>query len=333
MPSQEEIRFIIKFQEQNASVLNDISSAIKKMANDAAPLAKNLKAVNAQMRALDGLEKKAKGAADGMEKAAASSKRMGAAQKTVSAAVERTNAAAKKLAPALNDARMAQDQLSKSANGVARVFRDLWSVYLGVMASFKAFQGISRLVEEFSKVETAVIGVAKTTGLMGRDLKGLERNLENLSMKIPVSTTKLLEFSKVAGQLGVRGTKNLEIFAETMAKMEVATDVVGEEGALAMTRMLNVMKEGPDEIKRLASVIVELGNTSAATEKEIVKIGTRVALATARFKIGTTEAVAIGTAMKEMGIEAELGGTAVSRVFTAMDSAMREGGDKMKAFT
>ena len=85
--------------------------------------------------------------------------------------------------------------------------------------------------------------------------------------------------------------------------------------------------DGVGTVDRLGSVITRLGNTFATTESEIAQTATRVATATALFGTSSAEAAAFGAAMRSLGLESELGATAVGRGLHAIDAALRAGGE------
>lgn len=194
----------------------------------------------------------------------------------------------------------------------------------------RAFQAVSnsvgRTVRAFTDFETALVGVQKTSNLSDNEIKNFGSNISDLSKTIPVATTRLLAFSQTAGQLGVEGQENLENFAETMAKVETATDLAGDTAATAFTRILTVTRTSIDEIDEFSSVIVRLGNNFAATESEIARMTNEVARSIGQFGASADEAAALGTAMRAIGIRAELGGSAIGRLLRTMESLIREGG-------
>ncbi|MDE0408357.1 MAG: phage tail tape measure protein, partial [Alphaproteobacteria bacterium] len=195
---------------------------------------------------------------------------------------------------------------------------------------FEAARRVSgKAVREFSAIEDGLVGVAKTADLTVAQIARLEREITGLSLDPSVGATRveLLDIAQAAGQLGVQGVDNLTRFTRTVAQLQGATDLVGAEGATSLARILNVTGEGPERIDRLGSVIVRLGNTFAATESEITAAATRIATATARFPVSAAEAAALGAALRALGIEAELGGTAVGEGFGAIDAALRKGGE------
>jgi len=185
----------------------------------------------------------------------------------------------------------------------------------------------------FAKYETQLIKVGKTANLGGKELDDFGKDIVALSSKIPLSTNELLELSASAAQLGVKGKDNIIKFTETVAKLGTATNITGEEGSQQIARLLNITGEGVGTVDRFANVITRLGNNVAATEAEILSMASRVGKATAQFDLGTTAVLGISAALKEIGIEAELGGSAIGRTFFAIQDAVYKGGDAMKTFS
>lgn len=200
----------------------------------------------------------------------------------------------------------------------------------GALAGIGTGMLIHKAVSDFAALDDGLIGVKKTTGLAGEQLEGLESSIHGLASTIPVSQQRLLEIAQAAGQLGVKGRKNIEAFTETLARMETASDVVGEEGAKAMARILNVTGEATSEVDKLGSVVVSLGNNMAASESEIVRMATEIAQATSAFKSSSAQAAAMGAAMRSMGVRAELGGSTVGKAMRTIEAAVSSGGTALR---
>lgn len=186
-------------------------------------------------------------------------------------------------------------------------------------------------INEYRKYEKALIGVGKTTGLTGKALKKYGDKMQDLSVQTGQSANSLLEISQAAGQLGVTGSERLQKFTDTIAKLGTASDLQGEEAATTLTRILNVTGEGVDNIDQFASVIVRLGNNFAASESEIARMAQEVSRATAVFGVSSAESAALGTALKSVGVQAELGGSVVGKSFRTIDDAIRNGGAEFEA--
>jgi len=189
---------------------------------------------------------------------------------------------------------------------------------------------IGGLTKAYADYETALVGVGKTTDISGKKLKSFGKEFQQLSKEIPISTNELLGIAQAAGQLGVTGEKNLLKFTDTIAKLGVATDLTGEEAATALTRILTVTGEGIETIDTFGSVIVALGNNFAATESEIVRMTNELSRSTTIFGVSAAEAAALGTAMRSVGIQAQLGGSVVGKAFLKIGKAVDKGGKQFK---
>ena len=239
---------------------------------------------------------------------------------------ERAEGSSKRFTNQLTDqeksAQKATRQLERMGSSFVRVAR-----FAAIAAVAVAGVTGARTLINF---EQGLVGVSKTTDLAGRDLTLLGERVIDLSLRIPIATDELLGLAQAAGQLGIRGGGNLLDFAETVARMGVATDLHGEQAALTLARLLQITGDGAENVETLGNVIVRLGNNMAATESEIAHVATRVAQATSAFEVSSGQATALGAALRAVGVEAELGGTAVGRAFFAMQDAVREGGEDLR---
>ncbi|GAB6175941.1 hypothetical protein JCM16814_08320 [Desulfobaculum senezii] len=215
---------------------------------------------------------------------------------------------------------------SASVQGLTRNVMSLQGALVGLGAGV----ALHHVLDQFATLDDGLIGIKKTTGISGDALAGLGDNIQQLTTTIPATTAELLGIAQAAGQLGVQGKDDILAFTETVGMLGMATDMQGEEAATTLARMLNVAGEAASEVDTLGAVIVALGNQFAATESEIAAVGTEVGQATAAFEVSSAEAAALGAALKSMGVRAELGGSAVGRVFRAIDSAIRAGGDQLR---
>jgi len=221
--------------------------------------------------------------------------------------------------------------LDKTAESISRTK----TLIVGMTAALGAIGAISfgqTMVAEFREWETGLVGVAKTTGLAGEELDSFAARIDAASRHIPVSTQELLELAQAAGQMGVTGADNLEKFSTTIAKLGRASDLAGEEAASSLARILNVTGESIDSVDVLASVIVSLGNSVAASESEIARMTTEVARATSQFGVSSAEAAGLAAAMASIGIRAELGGSSVGRAMQEITSRVQAGGAELQEF-
>lgn len=216
------------------------------------------------------------------------------------------------------------DKVKAKTEDLNKVLGDVAKI--GAVSFAAAAASIAIVTKEYADYEKALVGVGKTTNIEGKKLEDFGKKFQEMSGRIPVATNELLGIAQAAGQLGVKGEENLLKFSETVAKLGVATDLSGEEAATALTRILTVTGEGVENIDKFGSVIVALGNNFAATESEIARVATEVTRATSVFGVSAAEGAALAAALKSVGVQAELGGSAVGRAFRAIDKAVRNGG-------
>lgn len=193
--------------------------------------------------------------------------------------------------------------------------------------------GMSKAVLVAGDFEEGLVGVGKTTNLAGAQLQELGDQIVELSKDLATGSDELLKIAQAAGQVGVRGTSNLLAFTETMAKLAVATDLVGDQAVRDLARLLNITGEAPSNIATLGSVITRLGNEFAATESEINRVAVRVGQATAAFNVSSGEAEALGAALASIGARAEESRGVIGRSFRAIDAAIRGGGDELRVLS
>lgn len=179
--------------------------------------------------------------------------------------------------------------------------------------------------------ESAFAGVRKTVDASEADFGKLERGIRDMSKEIPASAVAIAGVAEAAGQLGIE-VPNIMAFTRTMIDLGEATNLSAEEAATQLARFANITGMSQKDFSRLGSTIVELGNNLATTEAEIVAMGMR--LAGAGSQIGLTEAqtMSFAAALSSVGIEAEAGGSAFSKVMVDMSLAAETGGGKLQEY-
>ncbi len=235
----------------------------------------------------------------------------------------------KKIETAGGKASRGLSKLSDRAKSLGQRMKLLY----GVIAAGGAVRGLHEMMKLYADFEAGLIGVGKTANLSGDQLASLGKDIDALSKRIPVATDELLAIAQSAGQLGVKGAANILKFTETVAKLGTATDLSGNDAAMALARILNITGEAMGKVDVLGSVIVALGNNFAATESQIADMATEIARGAAVFGVSSAQATALAAALAAVGVKSEVAGTSIGRVMRMMDAAIRRGGEHLKILT
>ena len=179
--------------------------------------------------------------------------------------------------------------------------------------------------------ETAWTGVLKTVDGTPEELAAIEEGLRGLAKVLPASHTEIAAVAEAAGQLGVQSS-NVVAFTKTMIDLGETTNLSANDAATALARFMNVMGTSQDDVSKLGSAVVELGNNYATTEAEIVAMAGRLSGASRQVGLSEGETLGLAAALSSVGIKAEAGGTAVSKVMIDIAASVDEGGDRVEEF-
>jgi TP901 family phage tail tape measure protein len=200
----------------------------------------------------------------------------------------------------------------------------------GVAAAGAALAALA--ISEAVKFESALAGVQKTTGATEEELAQLAEQFRTLATQIPVSANELARLGQVAGQLGI-GQADIAAFVEITAKLGAAVDDLSpEQAATQLARFANVAGTSAAQFENLASALVALGNTTATTEGEILTLSSRIVQAGTQIGLTEGEIFGFAASLREVGVEAESGGTALSRTFVAIQDAVITGNASLATF-
>lgn len=183
--------------------------------------------------------------------------------------------------------------------------------------------------------ESAFTGVKKTVDATDEEFNALYESILDLSTEIPVTASEIAGVAEIAGQLGIELGENGESllnFTEVMIALGQATNLSSEEAASALAKFANVTDMAEEDYSRLGSVIVDLGNNYATTEADIVSMATRLASTGTITGLSQSQIMAVATALSSVGIEAEAGGSAVSKMLKMMQLAVETNSDSLKDF-
>ena len=183
----------------------------------------------------------------------------------------------------------------------------------------------------FANVKKTVDGTPEQIEKIRQEIIDMTTVGINGHSAIPETTAELTELAAAGGQLGIT-TDNIVDFTEVMAQMGSATNLVGEEGAATLARFQNVMGVGQNEIRNIGSAIVDLGNHSATTESEIAAMALRMGKYGSSVRMSAADVLGYSAALSSLGIEAQMGGSAIGRTWLSIETAVASGGEGLTKF-
>ena len=217
----------------------------------------------------------------------------------------------------------------KKAAGMGRVMKTI----LAYMAAFASYATVKSVVRGFGEWELGLVGISKTTKLTKKEIEELGEAFLKFARMNPTDANTLTAIAKAAGQVGVEGKKNMQIFTETVAKLVESSNLGAEESVFYLKKVLDLTGETTDESLKLASVWVKLGNTMAATESQIARTTQEVAKGTAAFDVPYEDASAIAASLVISGTAPEMSRSTMLRIFSSMNKAIQGNSKLMQNWT
>lgn len=224
-----------------------------------------------------------------------------------------------------NSAKTTNKSMKLSAGSALRAASIITSAGAAIGGAFVA------PVTSAAKFEHAFKGVEKTMSATPAQFKRVETGIRDMAKEMPQSAVEIAGVAEEAGRLGIKQDSVLG-FTKTMVQMGDTTDMSSSQAAQSMSRLMNIMGTSKSEVKNLGSAISFMGNNAAASESEILELSRR--LAGSAKQIGLTEGDLVGLAatMADLGIKAEMGGTAMQKTFLKLNTAVINGGDDLEKF-
>lgn len=179
--------------------------------------------------------------------------------------------------------------------------------------------------------EDAFTGVEKTVNGTEAQLAELEQGIRDMAKEIPSTTTEISAVAEAAGQLGIK-TEDILSFTRVMIDLGNSTNLSATDAASALAKFANVTKMSAEDYDKLGATIVALGNNFATTEADIVEMATRLAATGELAGLSEAQILAMATAMSSVGIEAEAGGSAMSKLLKQIQVAVETGSDDLEDF-
>lgn len=195
---------------------------------------------------------------------------------------------------------------------------------MGVTAPMLAAGGAA--VKAAIDWETAFAGVEKTVDGTAEQMAALEQGIREMAKTLPTSREEIAGVAEAAGQLGIETDSVLD-FTRVMVDLGESTNLSATDAATALARFANITQMSQDDFDKLGSAVVDLGNNMATTESEIVDMALRLAGAGKQVGMSESEILGLSAALSSVGIEAEAGGSAISKTMINIAADVEKGGE------
>jgi len=216
----------------------------------------------------------------------------------------------------------AETRVQGLGSGLGGVIKQAVGLY-GVQRAIDATVGAAIQWEsEFAGVEKTVEGTAE-------ELAGLESELRGMARTMPIARGELAGIAEQAGALGI-ATQDIREFTEVVAMIGETTDVSSDQAATALGQLSNVLGLTQQDYDNFGAALVDLGNKGASTERQILEIASRAGAGADLIGIAADATLGWSSAVANLGIEAEAGGSALQRFFLGAAQHVGAAGEELE---
>lgn len=195
-----------------------------------------------------------------------------------------------------------------------------------------AAAGAAASVKASIDYESAFAGVQKTVDETDTTkYADLSKGIRDLAKVTPATASEIAAVAEAAGQLGIKADDVLN-FSKTMIDLGESTNLTSDEAASSIAKLFNVTGTSMSEVENFGSTLVALGNNAATTESDILAMATRIAGSGKQVGLTEQQILALSTSLSSVGIEAEMGGSAISTTMTQIDKDVALQSENLKVW-
>jgi TP901 family phage tail tape measure protein len=235
----------------------------------------------------------------------------------------------------LKQVEAALDSVKNKARQTTSVFGDMKKMIvaaaIGVAGGSLATAGmqmagsfVSGSIEMAAKMSDQLADVRKTTGMTVQEVAALNKEFGKVDTR--TATSELRNMAIVAGQFGIPKDQILG-FVEAVDKINIALgdEFTGGAQQIAeeMSKLRNIFKDvrtdnvGLD-IQHISNALNELGAAGVATGPVVADFANRIGGIGIPLGLTTGEVLGLSATLQELNVNAERGGTAVSKILQKM---------------
>lgn len=194
------------------------------------------------------------------------------------------------------------------------------------------------MINAANDIDAAYRDMRKTVNGTEEDFEHLKDAAIEYSRSHVTSAKDMLEIEAIGGQLGVT-VENLEKFGKVVSNLDIATNMDTETISENLGQLSAIMKdmdqdlqEGPGSMEAFSNALVRLGNNAPAQEDKIMNVMMRIASMGTVCDMTTPDLLGLATAVAATGQGSEAAGTAISKTFSQIESAVGGGAEALAKF-
>jgi len=265
------------------------------------------------------------------KKAAEQAQNLADRLKTESEMADKAAQSARKEADAYGEVKTVTEKMGGSFSSAADSMSNLMMAAGGYKILGFVKDSLTEVASAAIEFESAVTGIYKTVDGTPEQLQAISDAAREMALTMPSTTTEIAGVMESAGQLGI-ATDSVSGFAKTMIDLGNSTNLTADQAASSLAKFANITGMSADNYSNLGSVIVDLGNNFATTEADIVNMSTYLTSAASVAGFAETDILALSAAMSSVGINAEAGGSSMSKLISEMQTAVEVGGEGLQSF-
>lgn len=203
--------------------------------------------------------------------------------------------------------------------------------FASAIAGLATSAGISAtLFNVYRDFEDTLNELSRSANLTKTETAELGKAIQDISMSSRTTSKELFEMAAAAGEVGIRGKKDLTEFVDVMNQLNVASDVQGTEGARSLGEFLKALGQGVDKARGYASVLARMNNDLGVSESKTLGVAKTIAALGARMGVTGEQALGLAAAFEATGVRSEQAARTVTGAFSGIQQAINEGGSKLQ---
>lgn len=216
-----------------------------------------------------------------------------------------------------------EGQAKASATAWEKAFSRLKTYVVMYMGFNEVWQKVTGTARDLMDLSDRMGEVRKTTGFTADEVGRLSDNLTKLDTR--TNLTGLMEFSSLAGSVGLKTQEAVQGFTEAANMLSVSLPELGKEASRTLMKIADATgdleKNGNnvrETLERVGSTVIALRANSAAAAGPITDFVSRVGAVGAQAGISIDQIAALGATVDALGGRVEMSATALSRMIPAI---------------